>query len=73
MKFISNQRTLSDKVVPIEKKNEIQSFVENFFCIEWCIAYPQMILLLWILWEYTYIWVLRQSYFNIVSMCEKCI
>ena len=25
------QRTLSDKVVPIEKKNEIQSFVENFF------------------------------------------
>ena len=26
-----SQRTLSDKVVPIEKKNEIQSFVENFF------------------------------------------
>ena len=25
------KRTLSDKVVSIEKKNEIQSFVENFF------------------------------------------
>ena len=29
--LFSVQRTLSDKVVPIEKKNEIQSFVENFF------------------------------------------
>ena len=26
-----NERTLSDKVIPIEKKNEIQNFVENFF------------------------------------------
>ena len=25
------ERTMSDKVVPIEKKNEIKSFVENFF------------------------------------------
>ena len=53
------ERTLSDKVVPVEKKNEIQSFVENFFCIDWCIAYPLMILLLWIFWEYTCIPVLR--------------
>ena len=25
------KRTLSDKVILIEKKNEIQNFVENFF------------------------------------------